>query len=154
MCSRRAATSTHPTARSTASRVSGLRPRCGRDTGPLLRLHVEAPVTVSCVIDGEDTPVEYTATVDFSLEVTDAVAVGDGWTATSLAYDRTADIEPGPDAGSQGMQAWFSDRERLGHRGEPGARDDRAVAGHDRRYSDDRFLRRLRMSSRRSCTSR
>ena len=123
-------------------------------TGPMLRLHVEAPVTVSCVIDGEDTPVEYTATVDFSLEVTDAVAVGDGWTATSLAYDRTADIEPGPDAGSQGMQAWFSDRERGGHRGEPGARDDRAVAGHDRRYSDDRFLSRLPISSRRRCRSR
>jgi hypothetical protein len=73
-------------------------------TGPLLRLHVEAPVTVSCVIDGEDTPVEYTATVDFSLEVTDAVAVGDGWTATSLAYDRTADIEPGPDAAAKGCK--------------------------------------------------
>jgi hypothetical protein len=67
-------------------------------------LHVEAPVTVSCVIDGKDTPVEYTATVDFSLEVTDAVAVGDGWTATSLAYDRTADIEPGPDAAAKGCK--------------------------------------------------
>ena len=123
-------------------------------TGPLLRLHVEAPVTVSCVIDGEDTPVEYTATVDFSLEVTDAVAVGDGWTATSLAYDSHGRHRAGPRRGSQGMQAGFSDRERVGHRGEPGTRDDGSVARHDRRYSDDRFLSRLPISSRRRCSSR
>ena len=77
----------------------------------MLRLHVEAPVTVSCIIDGVDTPVDYTATVDFSLEVTDAVQVGDGWTATALAYKRNAKIEPSPDAAAKGCHDGLADRE-------------------------------------------
>lgn len=89
-------------------------------TGPLLRLHVEAPVTVSCIIEGEDTPVEYTATVDFSLEVTDAVEVGGGWTATSLAYHRSADIEPSPDAAAKGCTAGSQTESGSGTAATPG----------------------------------
>ncbi len=74
-------------------------------SGPALRLHVDAPVTVSCIIDGEDTPVDYTARVDFTLEVTGAVQVGDDWTATSLAYKRSADLLPSDAAAAKGCKA-------------------------------------------------
>jgi hypothetical protein len=73
--------------------------------GPTLRLHVEAPVTVDCEIDGKDTPVEYQAKVDFTLEVTDAIEIGDEWTATELAYARSASVEPGADAAAKGCRA-------------------------------------------------
>lgn len=73
-------------------------------SGPVLRLHVDAPVTVFCVVDGTDTPVDYTARVDFTLEVTDAVQVGDDWTATSLAYKRSADLLPSDAAAAQGCK--------------------------------------------------
>ena len=73
-------------------------------TGSTLRLHVDAPVTVSCIIDGKDTPVQYDASVDFTLEVTDAVQVGDDWTATHLAYTRSAALAPGADAAAKGCK--------------------------------------------------
>jgi hypothetical protein len=73
--------------------------------GATLTYHVVAPVTVACVIDGTDTPTDYTATVDISLEVTDAVQVGDDWIAKTLDYKRSAQVQPGPDAEAKGCKA-------------------------------------------------
>jgi hypothetical protein len=70
--------------------------------GPKLSYHVEAPVTLACTIGGKDTPVEYTVSATFTLEVADAQQVGEKWLATELAYTRDADLTPGADAAAKG----------------------------------------------------
>ncbi len=71
-------------------------------TGAKLTYHNEAPVTLECSIDGTDTPVDYTARVTFTLEVTDAIQVGDTWMATELDYKRNAELVPGSAAAEKG----------------------------------------------------
>jgi hypothetical protein len=70
--------------------------------GSKLTYHVEAPVTLSCTIDGTDTPVDYSVSATFTLEVTDAQQVGEKWLATELAYTRDADLTPGTAAAAKG----------------------------------------------------
>ena len=155
MCSRRAATST--------PRLQG-QPRVGcrafvrgvdRARVRLLRCHVEAPVTVSCSIDGKDTPVDYTATVDFTWRSPTRWRSADGWTATALAYARTADIEPGPDAAAKGCPSRGSQTESgSGTAASPAPVTTAQSPATTGASSDDRFLSRLPISSRRRCRSR
>ncbi len=71
-------------------------------TGATLTYHNEATVPLTCAIDGADTSVDHTARVTFTLEITDAVQVGEAWTATELAYKRTAELEPSAAAAAKG----------------------------------------------------
>jgi hypothetical protein len=70
--------------------------------GATLSYHNEGTVALPCTIDGADTSVDHTARVTFTLEITDAVQVGETWTATELAYKRTAELAPSAAAAAKG----------------------------------------------------
>ena len=62
--------------------------------GGVLTYRVELPVTLECEVDGEAKETEHTARATITLTVTDAILLGDEWTATAMAYAREAEAIP------------------------------------------------------------
>ncbi|RPI10118.1 MAG: hypothetical protein EHM63_03625, partial [Actinobacteria bacterium] len=62
--------------------------------GGVLTYRVELPVTLECEVDGEAKEIEHAVRATITLTVTDAILLGDGWTATAMAYAREAEATP------------------------------------------------------------
>lgn len=63
--------------------------------GAVLTYHVEQPVLAPCADeDGEETEVEHLVSATITMTVTDAILLGDGWSATAMDYAREAEVTP------------------------------------------------------------
>ena len=72
--------------------------------GAVLTYHIEAPVSAPCVVEGEEKAIEHTARATTTLTVTDAVLLGDEWTATEMTYSRDAEVVPTTEGCPTGTQ--------------------------------------------------
>jgi hypothetical protein len=72
--------------------------------GDVLTYQVEAPVSLLCEVDGDEKQTEHTARATITLTVTDAILLGDDWTATEMAYAREAELVPITEGCPTGVQ--------------------------------------------------
>jgi hypothetical protein len=72
--------------------------------GAVLTYEVEAPVSLLCDVDGEEKETEHTVRATITLTVTDAILLGDEWTATGMAYAREAEVAPTTEGCPTGAQ--------------------------------------------------